>query len=59
MKKIKIPETDSIKELARFFETYDSIDFEDELAEVTEPLILPGTAAAEAAASRCTQETCC
>jgi hypothetical protein len=44
VKKIKIPKTDSIKELAKFFDTHDSTDFEDELVEVSEPLFLPGNA---------------
>ena len=34
----KIPQTDSIEELARFWETHDLTDFEDELEEVTEPV---------------------
>jgi predicted DNA binding CopG/RHH family protein len=32
----KIPHTDSIAELARFWDTHDLTDFEDELAEVPE-----------------------
>jgi predicted HicB family RNase H-like nuclease len=44
MKAIKIPETDSIEELARFWETHDITDFEDQLEEVTEPVFeLGGT----------------
>jgi O-acetylhomoserine/O-acetylserine sulfhydrylase-like pyridoxal-dependent enzyme len=31
-----IPQTDSIQELARFWDTHDLTDFEDELEEVTE-----------------------
>ena len=31
MKKVKIPNTDSIKELAEFWETHDVTDFEDQL----------------------------
>ena len=34
----KIPQTDSIEELARFWDTHDLTDFEDELEEVTEPV---------------------
>jgi predicted DNA binding CopG/RHH family protein len=34
----KIPPTDSIEELARFWDTHDLTDFEDELEEVTEPI---------------------
>jgi predicted DNA binding CopG/RHH family protein len=37
MNKLKIPETDSIAELARFWDTHDLSDFEDQLEEVTEP----------------------
>ena len=33
-----IPETDSIQELARFWDAHDLTDFEDELEEVTEPV---------------------
>ena len=36
MKTPKIPHTDSIAELARFWETHDLTDFEDELEEVPE-----------------------
>lgn len=44
MKKIRIPKTDSIKELAHFFDTHDMGDFESELAEVHEvtgPICIP------------------
>ena len=34
----KIPQTDSIEELAHFCDTHDSTDFEDELEEVSEPV---------------------
>jgi CopG antitoxin of type II toxin-antitoxin system len=34
----KIPHTDSIEELARFWDTHDHTDFGDELEEVTEPV---------------------
>jgi hypothetical protein len=37
-KKPQIPETDSITELAEFWDTHDVTDFEDELEEVTEPV---------------------
>lgn len=36
MNKQKIPDTDSIQELAHFWDTHDLTDFEDELEEVTE-----------------------
>ena len=32
----KLPETDSIKELANFWDTHDLTDFDDQLEEVTE-----------------------
>ena len=35
---LKIPETDSIQELASFWDTHDLTDFEDQLEEVTEPV---------------------
>lgn len=38
MKQTRIPQTDSIEELAKFWDTHDVTDFEDELEEVTEPL---------------------
>ena len=38
MRSKKIPQTDSIRELARFWDTHDLTDFEDELEEVTEPI---------------------
>jgi predicted DNA binding CopG/RHH family protein len=33
----KIPQTDSIQELAEFWDTHDLTDYEDQLEEVTEP----------------------
>ena len=33
-----LPKTDSIQELAQFWDTHDLTDFEDELTEVTEPI---------------------
>jgi predicted DNA binding CopG/RHH family protein len=33
-----MPHTDSIQELARFWDTHDLTDFEDELEEVSEPI---------------------
>ena len=38
MSKLEIPEIDSIEELARFWDTHDLTDFEDQLEEVTEPV---------------------
>ena len=38
MSKPRIPKIDSIEELARFWDTHDPFDFEDELEEVTAPL---------------------
>jgi len=37
MKARKIPETDSIEQLARFWDTHDLTDFEDQLEDVREP----------------------
>lgn len=34
----QIPETDSIEELAHFWDTHDLTDFEDQLEEVQEPV---------------------
>jgi hypothetical protein len=42
MKK-RLPRTDSIKKLARFWDTHDLTDFEDELEEVTEQVFEPQT----------------
>ena len=38
MNKPKIPEMDSIEELARFWDMHDLTDFEDQLEEVPEPV---------------------
>jgi hypothetical protein len=43
MKTQRLPQTDSIQELAHFWDTHDLTDFEDELAEVTEPVFEPAT----------------
>ena len=40
--KLKIPETDSIEELARFWDSHDLTEFEDQLEEVTEPVFQRG-----------------
>jgi hypothetical protein len=40
-----IPQIDSIEELARFWETHDITDFEDDLEEVEEPVFDRGTEA--------------
>lgn len=37
-KKMQIPHTDSIEELARFWDTHDLTEFEDQLEEVSEPV---------------------
>ncbi len=39
-----LPQTDSIEELAQFWDTHDLTDFEDELEEVTELVFEPHTA---------------
>ncbi|MGH8592508.1 MAG: CopG family antitoxin [Gammaproteobacteria bacterium] len=38
MKTAKLPQTDSIEELARFWDMHDLTDFEEQLEEVTEPV---------------------
>ena len=38
MNRTNIPQTDSIQELADFWDTHDLTDFEDELEEVDEPV---------------------
>ena len=38
MNHTKIPQPDSIEELAQFWNTHDLTDFEDELEEVSEPI---------------------
>ncbi len=38
MKNRRLPQTDSIQELARFWDTHDLTDFEDQLEEVTAPI---------------------
>ena len=38
MNHTKIPQTDSIQELAEFWDTHDLTDFENELEEVSEPV---------------------
>jgi ribbon-helix-helix CopG family protein len=44
MKKSKLPKTDSIQQLAEFWETHDLTGFEDELDEVAEPVFVRGAA---------------
>lgn len=38
MKARKIPQTDSIEEMARFWDTHDLTEFEDQLEEIGEPV---------------------
>lgn len=38
MNRPKLPQTDSIQELAQFWDTHDLADFDDELEEVVEPV---------------------
>ena len=40
MRNQRIPETDSIEELAAFWDTHDLTDFEDQLEEVQEPVFV-------------------
>ena len=42
MKPKRTPQTDSIQELAEFWDTHDLTDFEGELEEVQEPVFQPG-----------------
>ena len=44
MKKQQLLKTDSIEELAHFWDTHDLTEFEDELEEVTEPVFEKETA---------------
>lgn len=41
MKQTKLPTTDSIEKLARFWDTHDLTDFEHDLEEVKEPVFQP------------------
>ena len=43
MNRKNIPKTDSIQELAHFWDTHDLTDVEDELEEVSEPVFELGT----------------
>ena len=40
MRKQKLPNTDSIEELARFWDTHDLTDFEEDLEEAGEPVFV-------------------
>lgn len=40
MRSHRIPDTDSIEELARFWDTHDLTDFEDQLQEVSSPVFV-------------------
>ena len=44
MKQQEIPRTDSIQELAQFWDTHDLPDFENDLEEVSEQVFAPPTA---------------
>lgn len=44
MKKSKLPKSDSIHELAEFWDSHDLTDFEDELEEVAEQVFMRGSA---------------
>lgn len=44
MKKSRLPKTDSITRLAKFWDTHDLTDFENELEEVREPVFARGEA---------------
>lgn len=40
MKKSKLPKTDSIQELAEFWDSHDLSDYQDELEEISEPVFV-------------------
>jgi hypothetical protein len=40
MKRSKLPKTDSIEEMAKFWDSHDLTDFEDDLEEVAEPVFV-------------------
>lgn len=40
MSKSSLPQTDSVQELAEFWQTHDSTDFDDEMEEVPEPVFI-------------------
>lgn len=40
MKKPKLPNTDSVQELAKFWDSNDLTDFEEQLEEATEPVFM-------------------
>ncbi len=42
MNRKRIPQTDSIEEVARFWDTHDLTDFKDQLEEVTAPVFSRG-----------------
>ncbi len=42
MRSQRIPDTDSIEELSRFWDTHDLTDFEDQLEEVRTPVFVRG-----------------
>ena len=42
MKSPRIPDTDSIQELARFWDSHDVTDFEDQLEEIHTPVLVRG-----------------
>lgn len=42
MKSSKLPQIDSVEELARFWDTHDLTDFEDDLEETTPPVFVRG-----------------
>ena len=43
MKTERLPKTDSIQELAQFWDKHDLTDFEEQLEEVSEPVFEPAT----------------
>ena len=43
MNQNSIPKTDSIQELAKFWDSHDLTEFDDELIEITEPVFIKET----------------
>ena len=53
-----LPQTDSIEEMARFWDEHDLTSFEDELEEVTEPVFVRGKEATIQIRLPRTEESC-
>ena len=51
MKKLELPTTDSVRELAAFWDAHDLTDFEDQLEDVAEPVFVRDARDADGAIS--------